>query len=525
MKMRRLAAAFGVGLLGAVLSLLIVGAAPALGAGTRYVATGGRDSLPGDVPNACTSTTDPCASVQHAVNVADEGDEVRVATGVYTHVRTTQGYTQSLYISRTVTVRGGYSADFGAWDSAPSATVLDAGEEGRVVLITGTAASPVRLEALQLLNGSTPDGGGGIYVVGTQVIVSGCEVVSATAENEGGGIFLRDSDGSTIADTAVVDTSGIINGCGGICVVGGERVTIDGVDVRGTQGSGVLVDNSSQVTISHSVIHESADVVSGLGAFQMGGIGITRTQEARILYNHVYSITALDAPGVSVIESDGAAIVGNLIHGNQGRVASGIYVGDSNDARLVNNVVWGNSNIKSISQLGVKGPGILIFAADGAGSGPPYHAYLLHNTILSNTGEKGQGVGVYVELEGASTVSLINNIIVRQTVGISVTKGNTVTLQATLWGAGVWANDKDSVGKGKVLTGTVNLWELPGFLDPASGNYRLSALSPAIDAGVNTDVVDDIDRDERPQGGGPDIGADEYLFPYRIGLPLVLRAA
>ncbi|HIE54121.1 MAG TPA: hypothetical protein EYP90_02880, partial [Chromatiaceae bacterium] len=40
--------------------------------------------------------------------------------------------------------------------------------------------------------------------------------------------------------------------------------------------------------------------------------------------------------------------------------------------------------------------------------------------------------------------------------------------------------------------------------------YRLTALSPAVDAGVDSGVTQDIDGDSRPAGSTHDIGADEY---------------
>ena len=41
------------------------------------------------------------------------------------------------------------------------------------------------------------------------------------------------------------------------------------------------------------------------------------------------------------------------------------------------------------------------------------------------------------------------------------------------------------------------------------GDYHITAASPCIDAGTDTGIFDDIDGDERPEGCGFDIGADE----------------
>jgi hypothetical protein len=515
MEKHRLLLSAVLGVLAAILVLLALGGGSALGAGARYVSTEGRDTLPGGVANDCTSPSDPCRSVQRAVNAADSGDGVRVATGVYTDLHVIQGMTQTVYISRPVTVRGGYSADFTTWDPDPSATVLDAREEGRAFWIDGGGASPATIEALQLKDGSTPDGGGAVYAAGAQVTISGCETLNANAAEEGGAIFLRDSAGSRIVNTAIVDTSGIINGCGGICIVGGNHVTVDRTDVSGSQGTGILVDGGEFITVSNSVVRQTQITYRAVG-----GIAFTRTVGAALMYSHIFSNTAFAYAGVGVIESDGTVLIGNQVSRNQSGSASGIYIGDSKDAQLVNNIVWGNSLLEIEDS---KAPGILIDVKTGFGSGPPYDAVLRHNTIVGNLG--GDGTGIYVEIDEPSTVTMTNNIIVSQTVGVYVTEGNTATLEGTLWGAGEWANDKDWDGDGTVLTGTVNLWELPRFAAPQDGDYHLSSLSAAIDAGVESSVTTDIDLETRPQGSGPDIGADEVADAPRVRLPLVLRGA
>lgn len=77
----------------------------------HYVAITGTDS--GD----CSTPGSACLTVQYAVDQAGEGGEIRVAQGTYTgvsvrprnDVRTTGVVTQVVYISKTVTVRGGFT--------------------------------------------------------------------------------------------------------------------------------------------------------------------------------------------------------------------------------------------------------------------------------------------------------------------------------------------------------------------------------------------------------------------------------
>jgi len=107
-------------------------------------------------------------------------------------------------------------------------------------------------------------------------------------------------------------------------------------------------------------------------------------------------------------------------------------------------------------------------------------------------------------------------------VGISVTAGSTAMLEGTLWGSGAWANGVDWGGAGSIVTGTVNLWGDPAFVDPDGGDYHLGPASAAIDAGVDAGVTTDIDGDARPIGSGYDIGADEAPI-WKCYLPLVLK--
>lgn len=71
--------------------------------------------------------------------------------------------------------------------------------------------------------------------------------------------------------------------------------------------------------------------------------------------------------------------------------------------------------------------------------------------------------------------------------------------EATLWGTGAWANTIDWGGADTIITGTVNIWDAPAFVDLVEGDYHISSGSAARDAGVDAGVTTDIDGDPRPQ--------------------------
>lgn len=98
------------------------------------------------------SSTD-AAAVQQAIDAASGGETIKIAGDCF-GVQTVNGNTQTVYISKTVTLVGGYAN--GSWNATPdpiaNETVLDAGSNGRVALITNNAA--VTLSYLTLRNGN-----------------------------------------------------------------------------------------------------------------------------------------------------------------------------------------------------------------------------------------------------------------------------------------------------------------------------------------------------------------------------------
>jgi hypothetical protein len=131
-------------------------------------------------------------------------------------------------------------------------------------------------------------------------------------------------------------------------------------------------------------------------------------------------------------------------------------------------------------------------------------ANLLNLTLARNSGGDGSGINFT-----GSELTLKNSILVSQTVGITATQGTT-HLENTLWGSGAWANLADWAGTG-VFTHTNDFHGDPGFIDPDKGDYHIQPSSPAVDQGVQTSVMVDIDNQPRPNPntGIPDLGADE----------------
>lgn len=248
---------------------------------------------------------------------------------------------------------------------------------------------------------------------------------------------------------------------------------------------------------------------------------------ATLSENTIISNTAAWGGGLYLHESP-ATLVDNAVTANTstGRGGGGLFLWWS-DA-----VLTGNRIISNTSPWNTNG-GIHVFSSsptltnnaivDNQSGGIQIEGdsdlHLLHNTVADN-GTDGIGIYVthYINLWGTpmyASVTLTNTILVSHSVGISVTGGNTVTVNSVLWHG-------TPITVSQSTTATVSVHNQrtgdPAF---AADGYHLTVGSAAIDQGVDAGVMTDIDDESRPTGAGYDLGADEIW--YNIYLPLVIR--
>jgi parallel beta-helix repeat protein len=259
------------------------------------------------------------------------------------------------------------------------------------------------------------------------------------------------------------------------------------------EGGGLYLSFSDAMFNGNTVSSNTANG-SGGGLFLEGS-------DATLSGNTVTSNTADWGGGGLVLYHSDATLNGNAITFNSGGqdVGGGLWLHTS-DATLINNIVTDN-------QADLAGSGLYIMCSSPR---------LVHTTIARNV--DGDGSGVYVTMRWCATPSAIvltNTILVSHSVGISVTAGNTATLESTLW----HGNGADTGGAGTIVTSN-DYTGAPAF---AADGYHLTASSAAIDKGVDAGVATDIDGQIRDSQ--PDIGADEYIgAPKRyVYLPLVMR--
>jgi parallel beta-helix repeat protein len=368
--------------------------------------------------------------------------------------------------------------------------------------------SPATFIENSFIDNAANSNGGGLWLHQSDATVRD-NTISGNTANDGGGLMLNESD-ATLRDNTISANEAVGWG-GGLQLSNCDNATLSGnaVDSNSAQfGAGVLLWQSS-ATVKGNIIHSNiaseggGGVVLGQSAATLkdnniskneaggwgGGGVLLHMSAATVSGNSISENNADSGGGVRLNSSHNAMLSGNTISGNMADWGGGLSL-ESSDATLVNNVVADNQ--------ATTGSGVYV-------SGSSQH--LLHTTIARNSA--GSGRGVYVT--GNSSVVLDNTVLVGHTVGIYVEAGSTASLEATLWGAGAWANDTDTNGGGAISTGTVNVWADPTFVDPGIGDYHIDQGSGAIDAGLDAGVTVDIDGDARPYGAGYDIGADEWV--------------
>jgi uncharacterized repeat protein (TIGR01451 family) len=487
-------------------------------------------------------------TLQGAIDAANTGDTIKVS-GLCGGVNTCGGLRQQVYLSKTLILRGGYDLTFAEPpDPALYPTTLDALQQGRVMYITGSISPTI--ENFNIVNGNAiglDDGmGGDVKVVTAAVTIRNNLIFSGTATH-GGGIALHASPGVVSGNTISANVGGVyldssaakidgntvrantvdglylyvspatinrntLTGNGGPAInVLLSPATLDGNYVSGNHNGITLADSAA--TIRNNVVM-SNDIGLSLSSSP------ARVQGNRIVANEIgvmldSSTAVLDNNTVSKNESgmglyySSATLTRNTITYNNGSWGSGLS-SYASDVTLINTLIANNANTDPEITTG---GGVYMVNTS---------ARFSNCTVANNQGYPGKGVVIIASGDGDYQVTLTNTIVASESIGIIAGSGPiAVYLDNTLWYGNLqdWGDWGDA---GAVITGTHNYWGDPLFVNPAEGDYHIGPGSAAIDRGVPTSVVTDIDN--QPRFGIPDLGADEYWAPgalKQLYLPIV----
>jgi hypothetical protein len=467
------------------------------------------------------SSGDPFCRIQDAVDAAGTGDQIRVAGGTYTGshvVMASNGYshTQVVYVTKTLTLLGGYGPGWSVRDPAAYPTTIDAERMGRGVTIYGDDAEVMTVTGFIVTGGDytglgNPDGagnavclqasydcGGGIFVHDAGLILHDSIVrdnIASTDGGDGGGIYLWDTDDDLpceIKNVQIISnsTSGSQADGGGIHsyrIEGGLRIEdslIQG-NTAGALGGGIfLYDCRSLIEIVDSSIMDNEAGVEAGGAY------------IRLSYpGELLSVDRVVIQGNEADRYTGLYLAGSGGYQTEARFANVVFAQNSAEQATTNAAVIGISGFSS----GLTTTFAHVTAAD---NDSPTFLY------LRPTADEDP---VTVILSNTILASFSNAFVLDEDAGYTQTLRHSHTFTTHV-------ENLHLVEGGAPVIVALNQLRGDPMLD---STYHLKAGSPAIDAGEDTGVTSDIDRDHRPLGK-PDIGADEWWHS-KAFLPLAMR--
>ena len=483
--------------------------------------------------------------LQAMITASASGDEVWVSGGTIKCVAAS--ITRSSYFSLKdgVKVYGGFCGSEASIEDrniSENETILSA-EIGDPDLITDNTYHVVRVDGLK--NGATLDGftltggyatvsqnfqstGAGIFIYNsTNISLSNLKVINNTAASNGGGIGIRGS--SAVIENVVAEDNictNASNGFGGGVYIYDSSVVINNLmSARNSSygGMGASISSSSDVFMENSTIKDNFPLGSTKGTG--GGLDVASSSRVTLENVIVTGNSANDGGGIRAQNSQLAANNTTISENISTNTGGGIHSVNGTTA-LTNTVV--NSNTS-----GNNGGGIY-------SSGSSTILKLINSTISGNSALSGGGMR-----NSRSSATIINTVVSGNSANfgggiyndgilkaINVTIGGNLSVQS---GGGLYNESSskldvhNSVIAGNISTGTTseNLFAasgsnrtlsyslLEGFnniidgnknaapefvnpIDPSVqdwapttlGDYRLTAFSPAIDAGSNQTYLD-----------------------------------
>ncbi|MDD5724230.1 MAG: right-handed parallel beta-helix repeat-containing protein [Syntrophales bacterium] len=433
----------------------------------------------------------PYATIQAAIDAADPGDVVQVASSG-------SPYEENIVLKSGVEVIGAgfgittIQGDGSGWvvtaDGVDDKTLIEGftitGGKGGIRCknaeltiarnhITGNQAfmgggiyvergvspsSPVIRE--NSIDNNTADYGGGICSDYADPAIQGNDIFENHTINWGAGIFMQDSSGTITENNIYLNTAG-------------ETAPV----YYAGWGAGIFCDGSS-TTISGNVIDQNSATAHGGGIHCGNSIYAPTKRNPTITQNTISNNqAAVWGGGICAYPAVSPVIQRNSIINNSAENGAGIYIADASCffvyASIVNNVIYGNM-------------------ADGSGGG----IYLINLTengepdIINNTffGNYAATSGGGIHCNSSFKPRIFNCIL----------WGNTDDLDGC---STTYSDVQDGDGNGTNGNISIN----PLLKDTLSGDCSLASRSPCLDAGTDTGApVTDRDGSPRPSDGNND---------------------
>lgn len=305
-------------------------------------------------------------TIQEAIDVALDGVTIVVDEGEY--------YEGVTIEHKNITLKSTNP------DSEPvvAGTIINGGEAGSTVLISGASYHTVTVEGFTITGGvggdliSSNHYGGGVYAYGATTILRRNVISGNSAHNGGGGIYARYGN-LTLEENTIEGNSSYFEG-GGIYLTGEFSapllVTLENNIIRENtsedrsgggiyslyaEGSwsgnsveensakncgGLYLHNSSISLLDNQIINNTAEAGCG-GICLNGGDGGSVTISNNLISGNVNNGTGAYGYGGGVKIGSSVELVGNTISNNQAYGGGGIFA--SANVTLTDNVISGNT--------------------------------------------------------------------------------------------------------------------------------------------------------------------------------------
>jgi hypothetical protein len=293
----------------------------------------------------------------------------------------------------------------------------------------------------------------------------------------------------------------------GLMVTRGTGISVENIEFSGsrvTDSNGAGIRNQARdLTVCNGFFHDNEDGLLG-GAF--GTLLIEYTEFAnsgegdpghnhnvyvdegntagdRLIFRHNYSHHVSIGHTLKTRARENYILYNRLMDETTGTSSYNIDVPNGGLTFVIGNLIQQGPNTDNSAMIN--------YGTEGLSSGRTHQLYLVNNTLVNDLGS-----GQFVQIQsGTSLVRTINNLFV---------------------GGG-------SVPSGSIVQATTNLTtNAPGLVNEAGFDYRLTATSPARDAGTEPGVaaglaltpfyqyVHKARREARPVDARIDIGAYEF---------------
>jgi hypothetical protein len=282
-----------------------------------------------------SSWSTACQTVSAGLAAAVSGDEVWVATGIYTG---------QISLKPGVGVYGGFLGGEELRDERnPSVniTTLDGANTVIVVIVPPGCASDTVIDGFTICHGRATTiaakNGGGVYCSSSPTI-SGNVIADNTATNYGGGMYFVSSSATVTRNIIQRNATASSGRGGGVYCDSGSSITLSGNTIEENSASmgGGIYCNSTSATIANNSIRKNNTSIAALG---QGG-GIFCQASPLIANNTICENTAYAGGGIYCSLIAAPTIANNIVAFN----SSGILKNALQTPQVLSNCVYGNTS-------------------------------------------------------------------------------------------------------------------------------------------------------------------------------------